>query len=558
MAHANNLQLAGGREVEEAFPEALKGPILRKVQFQTVSRLDNLVDQIYDDFKQDYFPGEEVTVTSLDGEKNHASIRDKVAFGPRSLPDGTMSKPMTRYQVLMKESGEETMVTDENICRERGIFTKAMLRSFIKRTVFREAWNGAPWLVKQEYATQFQIDTKIPPHLRYDTKLMERKLAQAQKRASNSPALNGDGSPMSTGPVRLPELKPAPKGQKPKGKGLKWPLNMAVHGGNPGYATANGDHETPKEPTPPPPPPPPKYPIEDLQLEPRADSVRPPLKFMCHDPPVSLKGDELVYDNIDMASVGPLLEVWDTLNVYCEVFKLDSFTFDDFVEAMAVVSEEVPVQLIDEIHCAVLKVLVDGERDGGKVRFNLPELDDEDDEDEEHEDEDEQEETPEPKAPPARATRSSLAKQEAERLQAEAAAAEEEKELAELATKHRAEVLLEEYDWLDALRKRDFPNGGWEQILVGLLFQLSKNERQEEICESLLLELVPPEDEPTQESIRVRYAEMTINSRVKLLQLLCMLTTETKAFRSYMEECSETMTGYRKEKIEWQRQKKLA
>lgn len=49
--------------MEAAFPEALKGPILRKVQFQTISRLDNLVDMVYDEFKADFYPGEDVFVT---------------------------------------------------------------------------------------------------------------------------------------------------------------------------------------------------------------------------------------------------------------------------------------------------------------------------------------------------------------------------------------------------------------------------------------------------------------------------------------------------------------
>lgn len=37
-----DLQVAGSKDVEESFPEPLKGPILRKVQFQTISRVDNL------------------------------------------------------------------------------------------------------------------------------------------------------------------------------------------------------------------------------------------------------------------------------------------------------------------------------------------------------------------------------------------------------------------------------------------------------------------------------------------------------------------------------------
>lgn len=35
-------QMEESREVNNSFPEALKGPILRRVQFSTVSRVDNL------------------------------------------------------------------------------------------------------------------------------------------------------------------------------------------------------------------------------------------------------------------------------------------------------------------------------------------------------------------------------------------------------------------------------------------------------------------------------------------------------------------------------------
>ena len=547
-------QLMGGKEVEAAFPEALKGPVLRRVQFQTTSRLDNMVDTLFQEFKNDFYPGEEVTVTVEGGERVHGLVRDKTSFGPRVLPDGTRCPPRSRYLVSLKDSKAEIHVKDEDVARDRGVFTKAMLRSFIKRTTIREAWNGAPWLVKHDYADHYHIDTRIPPHLRYDTKREERRQLQAQKRASQSHELNGNAVNGESGPMRLPELKPAPKSQKGK-------HSVALHGGNPSVPEQKA---TPKEPTPPPPPPPPKYPIEDLDLDPHTSlPSRPKLRFMCRDPPYDSHVDDWRTEKIEMTSVGPLLETWDTLNVYCEIFKLDSFTFDDFVEAMLVASEQVPVQLFDEIHCSVLKVLVDSERDGGKVRIALPEIDeegsDEEEDEEDEDDEESQEGTPEPEPKPTgRATRSSLAKLEAERLAAEAAAAKEEEIQAELQTRHRAEELLRDYRWIDHLRSRDFANGGWEMIMVGLLHQLSKNPRKEAECEELLLELVPPEIEPSVETVRQTYAELDIKHRVKALQIICMLTMETKTFRGYMEECSETMTKYRKDKIEWQRQRKQA
>lgn len=552
--------------------------MLRKVQFQTTSRIDALVDHIYDEFKNDYYPGEAVTVSTHAGERLHGVVRDKTRFGSKVLPDGTLTVPYSRYVVSLDERpDEEAIVNDKQIFRDRKVFTKLVLRSFIKKTVTRDAWNGAPWLVKPEIAEHYKIDTRVPPHLRYDNKLLERKQLQAQKRHSSHSDANGytTGTFSPNGPVRLPELKPAPKSHKAKhaqhdgasGKGKNmfnhsengYSMHLPSLGGPFQYPIALRDQlNTPPvftQPEPPPPPPPPKYPIEDLQLELR-DRVRPKLKYLCDDPPVEVEDKAALHDKIRMASVGPLLETWDTLNVYCEIFKLDSFTFDDFVEAMLVASGDVPCQLFDEIHCAVLKILVSSEADGGKVQIQLPELDEEEEEEEDSVQESAQP-SPEPEPEPSgRTTRRSLAKMEADRLAAEAAAAEKAMQQAEDLPKHHAEEVLKDFDWMEQLRKRNFKDGGWQLIMVGLLHQLSKRERQKAVCDELLQQLVPRDLEATQETVKQHYDRLDVNYRVQALQIICMLTAETKAIRGYMEDCSETMTAYRKEKIEWQRKRK--
>ncbi|KAL1874281.1 hypothetical protein Daus18300_003645 [Diaporthe australafricana] len=578
-------ELAGAQEVEQAFPEPLKGPILRRVQFQTISRIDNLVDKLYEEFKGDFYPGEHVTVSIHTGERYTGVVRDKARFGSKMLPDGTLTVPFSRYFVSLDDSGEhEAVVDDNNIWRDRKVFTKSVLRSFVKKTVTRDAWTGAPWLVKDTIAAQFKIDTRIPTHLRYETKVQERKQAQSQKRLSNQMTQPQDMSGVANsfqthGPVRLPELKPAtrpPKANKNQnhhghhGQVVKKPEHgQFVHlplPGNPFQFPLSFRHnQVPPPPPvyaqpepPPPPPPPPKYPIEDLKVEP-TNLVRPPIRYMCSDPPVEAEGSSALSENILMKSVGPLLETWDTLNVYCEIFQLDSFTFDDYMEAMQVASEEIKVQLFDEIHCAVLKILVDPDANGGKINFRLPELESDEDSDEDEDEEEEEDESREPTPQPtARATRSSMAKMEADRLAAEAAAAEKEERQLENAPKHRAEELLADYDWIEHLRKRDFKDGGWESIMVGLLYQLSKDERRKAACEDLLIQLVPRDVEATQDTIRQHYAAMDVNYRAQALQIICLLTAETKAVRGYMEDCSEHMTGFRKDKIEWQRQRKQA
>lgn len=582
---------AGAREVEAAFPEALKGPILRRVQFQTISRIDLLVDLIYEEFRMDYYPNEAVTVHVITGERLTGIVRDKTRFGSKQLADGTVTPSFSRYFVsLDNRPNEEAVVDDAHITRDRKIFTKQVLRSFIKKTVTREAWTGAPWLVRPNIAAEYHIDTRVPPHLRQESKAAERKQSQAQKKAASE--FDGmTGSFPGNAQARLPELKPAPKSHKSKAQQSQLakskpqpflnpaPENIPLHpqsipppfvshtfkatGPPPQVAPHYGNFQSspfafvPHQSLPPqlPPPPPIKYPIEDLQVAPRHDGPkRPPLKFFSEDTPMGTgKGSG---NGILMKSVGPLLESWDTLNVYCEIFKLDSFTFDDFVEALQFSSEDVECELFVEIHCAVLKLLVSAEADGGKVNVQLPDMDEEDDEDESGaEGSPKNSPTPEPEpAPKGRATRSSLAKAEAEAAKAEQENTKEDSE--EPKDNHRAAEMQDEAGWIDRLRKRDFKNGGWQFIMIGLLYQLSKGPRYAGSLEDLLTELAPLNMPPTQDTARQQYNKLEVNLRIKALQVICMLTAETKAVRGYMEECSEQMTAFRKEKIQCQREKK--
>ena len=137
--------------------------------------------------------------------------------------------------------------------------------------------------------------------------------------------------------------------------------------------------------------------------------------------------------------------------------------------------------------------------------------------------------------------------------------AEEMKESTpEEAKVHRAAEMFNDYGWIQRLRKRDFKNGGWQMIVIGLLHQLAGRPRMEKTCEELLKHLAPLNAEPTQETARLQYETMDVNMRVKALQIICMLTLETKTVKTYLEECSLQMTEFRKDKIEHQRARKAA
>jgi len=526
-----------------------------------------------------------VNVALDNGDRLNGQIREKTKFPELYRDDGTMErKAFARYFVRLTDSSsrEEALVDEDHIVRDRKTFTKQRLRSYIKNTVTHEAWAGAPWTVKPKIAEEYRINTQIPPELTYEHQMAQRKANMSLRRGEYDGTLLNFYPPLN----RLPELKP--KGGRrsnahdasqlrnvqfteyqralagntafgrvtPQGRPIQLP---EFPSDQPGFPATNGFPPlAAKGQTKPAPPPQPKYPIEDLEIAPESSKPgRPAFNYLSNDRPEASYPKEIRNTDVVMDSVGLLLETWNTLNVYCEVFQLDSFTFIDYEEALQLTSESMQCELLLEIHCALLKRLVNDVNDkNGQVQVSLPAHPDR--EEDASSQNDSKLPTPEPEKPPARSTRSSLAKSEAAELK-EADKANTNS-LGEIKS-HRATEMdrsTRGYDWKMRLRKRDFSEGRWVTILVGLLNQMSANPRLKKTCDEILVKLAPLSDEPVPETAIHHYSHLNINTRVKILQILCTLSLETKAIRNYMEDCSNQMTEHRKERIDVQRTRKAA
>ena len=511
-------------------------------------------------------------MTFNDGTRSSGVLREKTRFPELLRADGSVERSAyARYLVCLNDpSDKEIVVEPKDLARERKTFTKQRLRSFLKKSIDHESWLGAPWCVKPEIANALQICSIVPPHLTYEHQMAQRKANSMQKKT------DFDGQLLNFSPG-LPQLKP--KGQKHK-RGSQDAANLSAEyqralAANPDFSkipqqqveqfltVPNGfSHIAVKsQPKQPPPLPAPKYPIEDLELPPIQNKPpRPAFKFLSIDLPTPHILPERSDSGILMRSVGPLLETWDTLNVYCEVFQLDSFTFDDYIEALQLTHDIHSCKLISEIHCAVLKRLVNDANDkNGQVQFTLPEYNSSKSEDSSTADTASlPSSTPEPEVKhSARTTRSSLAKSEAADLRAVQIA----NPFVVEGRVHRAaemEHSTRTYDWKTRLRKRVFGQGAWVYIVVGLLYQLSSDPRRKKACDDILSKLAPPDQEATVQTAISRYPLTDINTRVKILEILCMLSLETKAIRAYMEECNNNMTEFRKEKIDMQRKRRAA
>ena len=501
-------------------------------------------------------------------------VREKSRFNELYRDDGSLERAaFVRYFVsLTNQPDHEAIVDNEHIIRDRKIFSKQMLRSFLKNSLHREAWSGAPWQVKEHLAHDYRISTLIPPHLQYESQVAQRKL-QLKRNSDHGGTIVHFFPPKSN----FADIKP--KGHKSKAQlqtqteegarlrheqfseyqklsrdpnfgGIGRPVSSANDpqfikfiSQNPNFPTIEPRAMAPK----PPAPPPLKYPREDLELNVSQHS-RPPLKFLSEQPSTVAPTNGESVRRISVECSGMLLETWNTLNVFCEVYELDSFTFDDYVEALSYPSSELPSELLTEIHCAVLKKLVNSENEqNGRVWISLPS--DQESDDEEDESIMAASPSPEPEIE-KRTTRGSLRKSDAAAMKAQAELA------AKVHNGAETDQCVKGYGWKARLRKRDFMDGRWVVIVVGLLNVFTADSWRRKTCEEILSKLAPPQMNASEDTTIYQYGETDINTRVKIIQFLCMLSLGTSWVKNYMEECTTQMTQYRKDKVEWQRQRK--
>lgn len=633
------------KEINEIFPKPLRKPVLRFVQFRTETRMDDLVNAVFDHFREEYFQDEVVTIE--DG--NNARRRGVIT----GFTDNNQVHAMYHGQMLTNagyagyiitmDDTKETVVKHKGseLQRDMRTYSKLILKQYLRATVKRESWIGAPWMVKSTLAKLYDISTKVPDHKTQAAIAAQRQaminnvngtgpqpLPQNQQQAPNGhqPYQNGHHGPLPSPSQIQPGFHnfvangQHAYAQQQQGHGHPhiqfsgpppylphridvhpvWnngPMPYQMHSGPPPYSFAhqppqlggplpphlvhvlgmqqggpvlpmNVGYQTSFPHHPPQPnhqapgpqhvhqPPQParpsvpvvKYPCEDLDIKDVGKTgIRPSLKFFSDDGPDGYQRADEEKTGILMKSIGPLLGAWETLNVHDTIYMLDSFTYDDFVDAMAFSSEETECELFVEVHCSILKQIVN---ESGKIQAVLPKMAEAEDSEDETSS---QESSPEPEPePPARTTRSSLRKSEAQQIvvKARTPTPEPAKDL------HNAAEFVEDFDWIELCKVRNFRDGNWQAIVVALLYRLSFDPVLKERCDEILAQLVPAEQENTVETIAANYTNLDVNLRISALDIILRMTVTTEAFRDQLIAAAQEMTRLRKEKIDFQRKRK--
>lgn len=174
------------------------------------------MNTVYDDLKKDFFPGEEVVVTFDEGDQCDGTVREKAKFPMIRGPDGSVQRAaFSRYFVRIdSDSVMEALVDDKHIRRDKKVFTKQNLRAFLKHSLQREAWIGAPWLVKEHLAIQYRLPMEIPANMLQDAKLLANKVYNDVHCAEliNHPFYQANGFQQ-----QMLSMRP-PKGRRSNGK----------------------------------------------------------------------------------------------------------------------------------------------------------------------------------------------------------------------------------------------------------------------------------------------------------------------------------------------------
>lgn len=160
------------RAIQAQFPDALKAPILQAVQFQTVSRLSELVERVADSVKARFFPSEAVLVDREGGpSRQPAMVRAVEATDTSEAPPLSLALdavPPLVYTVQLADDdgkwcGETLRVRATQLNRERHSLSKTILRRFLRDSVSREAGATGVWRVREPLARKYAIPTELPP-----------------------------------------------------------------------------------------------------------------------------------------------------------------------------------------------------------------------------------------------------------------------------------------------------------------------------------------------------------------------------------------------------------
>lgn len=342
--------------VEKMFPLKLREPVAKFIHFNEIRRLDMLVEQVYARFKNDYFPGETVYLRKSkqdsshdDAEKHHQHshgsqhqkiyiIKEKAQFNAVIDRDTRQELVPAHAKYMLQEAqGSTSIVADEDqIYRDRSCFTKHLIKCFCKITLRRASTKmGAPWCVKDEYLPIYNLTLTWPESmLKYKEDYVDpqylqqlQHMAELNREREASAAIGEHKREIEIARTETPDQK------RIKTEELISESSPSVdHTSNDNNQITNGDQQSITQIT------------EDLEIPfmaPRPSAINDALlKYSKEYVPISNSLDKPFAHDI-----GKLLHCYQFLMAFNATLQLSEFSWDDFVNSLRFTD---PRQMMDE------------------------------------------------------------------------------------------------------------------------------------------------------------------------------------------------------------------
>ncbi|KAG1053790.1 hypothetical protein G6F43_004152 [Rhizopus delemar] len=529
--------------VEFKFSEVLRKMMLIRAQFQTV-RLDELVDDMINYFKNNYLIGEIVQCT-LNNNDYFARIVDVVPENRSSLdfiaaqqassssrqPTGRLRFPEAfvhpssfesekhfstgkAYKVqLVDEHGrsleEYIRTVGESSVRRDTSFNPRNIQCFIRECLYRDSYMGAPWLIKPNVAEAYSIDVTLPNHLkeaqddflkinkrRKTTKTNEEKAAEKRNRKEESLIQK----------AKLKEERDRQKEERKRQAAVKYPLedlDLPIYRKDPLLNWFLVDMS------------PQKYNQQSMVI-PYPSGGRAPR-------PVSHQESAIPNELLDS-----FLAVWSFLTVFAEPLKVAAYSVDEFEQAL--VASQPKAKVLAEYNACLLNVII-RERDddtpneiiNGDVAENYVEQLEEEIDSDEEDDEDTKKEKP------SVLPRVERGWQDKEQLRIS-------------------------HKWDHKELRTGSERRGWETSLIGCLNNVATPDMVPDL-DQILQHLVPRVNSTAAEREK-QYPTLSLKQKLDILEFLVNVVNESNLIKNYMEYCQEQITEYRKQKIELNKESK--
>ncbi|KAG2193757.1 hypothetical protein INT47_005038 [Mucor saturninus] len=434
---------------------------------------------------------------------------------------------LCQYKVQLIDEGGHPLenctriVEGSDIKREKYIYNRQNVQSFIRECSYRDNYINAPWLIKAAVASTYNIDTRLPEHLQ---EAQDRAFAKTSKKRKIS-------SQTKTPDEREAEKKARKEETLLQKAKLKQERDKLREERKKQSAV--------------------KYPLEDLDLpiyrkDPNLNWVlvdMSPLKFDAKDATIPYPSGGRAerptphHDSpIPPELFDSFLSIWAFLTVFAEPLKLSAYSVDEFERALFHNTHQPKATVLVEYNSCLLNVIINERKEdtvnetiNGEVMEMYVESLEEKEED--HEDEDDGN------------NNGSKLKDETTSVLPKVERGWRDKEHLKMSQKWDSKELRANYD-----------RRGWETTLIGCLNDIATPDLVPDI-DALLRHLVPRVGSTAADREK-QYPTLSIKQKLDILGFLVDVVNESNLIKNYMDYCQEQLSEFRKQKVELNKESK--